>query len=516
MAGVLSLPAEILEKVASATVLATAYRPADQLESQDTLYRLCLTSRWFCQALTPQLYRHVVLSRYLDSTYSASITVASYNSDYDCAADRLVLFMRTLLESPRHRAMVWKLDCHLYLKDIPPLYRLISWAQNGVEILRSFVSGRYDEPAAVLCLAHGLQTLIIRSAPVPLFQPAKPNLKNTMCYDLNSDLISSALDMPQLRPFTQPKLTSFTVALEPCAELRHDHIERRRHIYTPSFYEIFVDICLGILRAPNLADLEIIGETYARSGDKGWADVTSMMDNKITRIFASGFGLVRMIAWKPRGITEIVLDSGPASAAYTYFDPKDLDAAFLHLRDTLETLDFAASLTPAPMYDSEDEDEWTRQVCWPRMTKLKHLRVTIQMLVGEPCGPKENIIANEHKDPIAGPTTDSPWEWANSDEQLSGRIKRLVVFARTCSITHPKLRRVYFGDTGLAEVKIIRPRANRGCLGDVEPPPILWGRWEDYDTHKEFRDKWRPRLRDLFAQSGVSFSWVAADAVYYR
>ncbi|KAK3319520.1 hypothetical protein B0T19DRAFT_467033 [Cercophora scortea] len=623
MPGVLSLPVEIFEKVAKATVSATVYCPADRLESQATLYRLCLTSRWFNHAITPELYRHVVLSRYLDSTYSASITVESYSSDYDCASDRLILFLRTLLESPRHRALVRILDCRLYLKDIPPLYRLIvaredeylyptrayindyagilkSWTQHGAEIQRNFVSGRYDKHAdaifrhaglhrvrsgelfivshdigqrmfaAILCLTRELQALIIRSAPVPAFDdPAEADLKGTMCYGLASDLIVSALYMRQLRPCTLPNLKSFTVAPEPCAELRRDPYfpefkTTREYVYAPYWYEIFADICPGVVRAPNLATLEIAGLTFTGPGDNGWELVTTMMPDNITRVSANHCRLLQLIPLKPRRIKELVLDIGRTSPQMS-FGHVEVDAALMHLRHTLETLDFVAPFHPtcirynADCFDTIETDVPARLLCWPRMEKLKHLRVTLRMLFGWSKKDSEltlaevlppnlvsvrideqlvmrqyafheiggeidmvhqgNIIANGLAPAVPSPmqgSSNSEWTSSGSDEELDSRIRYLVVFARKCSITHPGLRRVCFGDSGLAEDKRIIDRREYGGLSDFEPPPVPWGRRDYYDKHKKFRDEWRPRLRNLFAASGVSFTWVAADAVYYR
>ncbi|KAK3690524.1 hypothetical protein B0T22DRAFT_537156 [Podospora appendiculata] len=120
MPGINALPAEMLLKIVGSTVTATPRWPADRLESQSVQYNLCLVSRRFRELATPLLYRHVVLSRYLDRQKNEAIAtrLGVYDPEHDFSTDRLVLFLRTLLASPRHRELVWNLDLRIYLTQL--------------------------------------------------------------------------------------------------------------------------------------------------------------------------------------------------------------------------------------------------------------------------------------------------------------------------------------------------------------------------------------------------------------
>ncbi|KAK3319519.1 hypothetical protein B0T19DRAFT_467029 [Cercophora scortea] len=133
MATIDSLPAEMLLKIIGSTVSATPRRPADRLKSQTLQYNLCLVSRRFCALTTPLLYRHVVLSRYLDKKANEAIAdrTGVYDPEHDFCTDRLVLFLRTLLASPRHRDMVQNLDLRIYLTELNSFGDLELWRPQG-------------------------------------------------------------------------------------------------------------------------------------------------------------------------------------------------------------------------------------------------------------------------------------------------------------------------------------------------------------------------------------------------
>lgn len=143
--GVVSLPNEILNRIVDLLVPELRFPGSQPSEGRHripapphvmaaaTLRQLCLTSRRLWTIAVPRLYCSISLSRNLkffdtpdpgpENETATNLPASSRpivveraaKPGYFFVADTLVLLLRTLLESPRLRCFVQRLDCSIFL-----------------------------------------------------------------------------------------------------------------------------------------------------------------------------------------------------------------------------------------------------------------------------------------------------------------------------------------------------------------------------------------------------------------
>ncbi|KAK3690525.1 hypothetical protein B0T22DRAFT_516098 [Podospora appendiculata] len=377
-------------------------------------------------------------------------------------------------------------------------------------------------------------------------------------YTIIEDLIASALSDPRFRNSLLPALTKLTMADEPYVIPRKLRRTQQRMI------PIAPDICRGLLLAPKVDTVEVALDTYSLAG---WGSLTSASN----RIIRAVIGMVGSGAGYPRtgwgqnsrqdwdalavicggwpALKELVMDVSCFSTTEAgdidrCVKHHRLDEAFVYLvdNDTLERLDMAVGIFPTwdcdynPLDDMEEDTPrppWIRSL--PMMGNLKHLRVTLEMLLGNDiqrtpqlglalppnlvtlclvdCPTKTRfgnaIVGGEidpafqdatHRRSLATSNTtsleNSSFSWPPDMTELPLPVEAFASFAMTCGVTHPQLREIVYEDSGRM--------AFTAYLGGV---PFLHRCM--YQPHNMLvRVEWAPRLRDLFAESGVKFDWV--------
>ncbi|KAK3319518.1 hypothetical protein B0T19DRAFT_432603 [Cercophora scortea] len=349
MVGLVSLPTEILLEAVGAPAPGSIVANWNRLDDLNLLCDLSLVCRRFHNIFNPLIYERVVLRRYPYYVNNVTARRSKYDGFYDdpnyfFSADRLVLLLQTLVESPRCREMIREIDCRIYVRELPPDHSLEerwpyvesgkvsyktyilkdpksisrSWARcaRNIRVGRSspenyarsvlehvglaspavrwvrerFCEGKLPEDlgerifAAILCLATGLRSLVVWCPICCDHSDVAGREKPSFRYPTLDRLITSALASPVLQDATLPNLKS--VRLD--RDYRQDLLSKADYRRCPCGdplpdLPLMVDTCLGILRAPQVTAFQGSYDTTA-----AWKTIIETNRNITQLTFAPG------------------------------------------------------------------------------------------------------------------------------------------------------------------------------------------------------------------------------------